>query len=119
MRSEANATALATQASLAAQGGRTSIGGATDQYNKASRELYGDVERYSADRDMKIAMGEERKQMLELDRENRYLEGLSSWENAANTSLNNALVATGSAFASLGTGLENKFTKEPELETEG
>lgn len=116
MRSDANATELATKASMASQSSRglALLPEATDTYASRERELYGDLEKYEFERSKLVAGGEAEVQKLKVNQEQNYLAGLSSGFAAADASMNNALVSTGSSLASLGTEIDNHYAgKKP------
>lgn len=101
LQKEANARELATNVSIAAQAGRglSIMPQASATFNRRSRELYGEIEKYTLEREKLIAGGEMDKQGMQERREEADIGGLSNLYATADQNLNNAIVSGGNALA--------------------
>ena len=108
LRSDANARALATGASVSQMAGRglSTMPQLTNQYSQQEAALGADLAQYAYNVDVRMGQGEQMRQGMEFERENRYLEGLAGGYGQASTNMNDAMVGIGSGLVSLGSEMD-------------
>lgn len=101
LQKDANARELATNVSVASMSGRglSIMPQASATYNRRSRELYGEIEKYTLERDKLIAKGESEKQGMQERREEQDIAGLGNLYATADQNLNNAIVSGANSLA--------------------